>query len=297
MALSVRYYLFPDASDPLRLSQRLIEGLTHGKDAMPQYADTRQRVMEVVIQNDDGKPARLSRTHGAMWTFNEAGEIREGLQDAVFEAMSSIEAPTTSDTVVSIRPRLSKKRFDEKYRWEPTPADIERVIRDLWPKTKTDRLKEAKGVSKRKPPLTFEAKHALSKISAGFWEITNEIEGLKEPSLRGFAFEARKRAAEELEYRHLHTALADTAADQLELLRRQKTGKGVWYAVLEIIMTRPEGFSETVQVFHEKCEGREAAVVATRKLLIQHAELFNDYTDLEASVMTDLEWEVRAFSD
>ncbi|MFA1622512.1 hypothetical protein ACDY96_06675 [Rhizobium mongolense] len=297
MAMSVRYFLFPEGSDPLRLPQRLVEGLTHGKDAMPQYADSRQRVMEVVVKNENGKPAHVSRTHGAMWTFNEDGEIREGLQDAVFEAMSSIESPATSDTVVSIRPRLSKKRFEEKYRWEPTPADIERVIRDLWPKTKTDRLKEAKGVSKRKPPLTFEAKQALSKISAGFWEITNEIEALKEPSLRGFAFEARKRATEDLEYRHLYTALADTAADQLELLKRQKTGKGVWYAVLEIIMTRPEGFSETVRVFHERCEGRHAAVVATRKLLVQHAELFNDYTGLEASVMTDLEWEVRAFPD
>lgn len=297
MPVSVRYFLFPEGSDPLRLSQRLVEGLTHGKDAMPQYADTRQRVMEVVVQNEDGKPARLGRTHGAIWKFNEDGEIREGLQDAVSQAINSIETSATSDTVVSIRPRLSKKRFDETYRWEPTPADIDRIIRDLWPTSKADRLKEAKGVSKRKPPLTFEAQHALSKISAGFWEITNEIEGLKEPSLRGFAFEARKRAAEDLEYWHLYTALANTASDQLELLKRQKTGKGVWYAVLEIIMTRPEGFSETIQVFHEKCEGREAAVIATRKLLVQHAGLFNDYTDLEASVMTDLEWEVRAFPD
>ncbi|MBB3396657.1 hypothetical protein [Rhizobium sp. BK060] len=89
MALSVRYYLFPEGSDPLRLSQRLVEGLTHGKDAMPQYADTRQRVMGVVVQNEDGKPTHLDRTYGTMWTFNEDGEIREGLQEAVFEASTT----------------------------------------------------------------------------------------------------------------------------------------------------------------------------------------------------------------
>ncbi|CDM55839.1 MULTISPECIES: hypothetical protein [Rhizobium] len=62
-------------------------------------------------------------------------------------------------------------------------------------------------------------------------------------------------------------------------------------------MTRPEGFSETIQVLHERCDGRDAAVVVTRKLLVRHAEIFNDYTDLEVSVMTDLEWEVRAFPE
>lgn len=297
MALSVRYYLFPEGSDPLRLSQRLVEGLTHGKDAMPQYADTRQRVMGVVVQNEDGKPSHLDRTYGTMWTFNEDGEIREGLQEAVFEAMNSVAVQSPSDTVVSIRPQLSKKRFAEKFRWEPSATDINRVIQDLWPKQKADRLKEAKGISQRKPALTFEAKHTLDKISAGFWEISHAIEALKEPSLRGFAFEARKRASEDLEHRHLYNALAEAAVDRLELLKRQKTGKGIWYAVLEVIVTRPEGFSETIQVYHERCDGRDAAVVATRKLLVQHAELFNDYTDLEASVMTDLEWEVMAFPD
>lgn len=297
MALSVRYYLFPEGSDPLRLSQRLVEGLTHGKDAMPQYADSTQRVLGAVVQNEDGKPIHIDRTYGTMWTFNEDGEIREGLQEAVFEAMNSIGTQSSSDTVVSIRPQISRKRYAEKFRWEPSPADINCVIQDLWPKQKADRLKEAKGVSQRTPPLTFEAKHTLDKISAGFWEIANAIEALKEPSLRGFAFEARKRASEDLEHRHLYNALAEAAVDRLELLKRQKTGKGIWYAVLEVIVTRPEGFSETVQVYHERCDGRDAAVVATRKLLVQHAELFNDYTDLAASVMTDLEWEMRAFPE
>ncbi|ARQ08627.1 hypothetical protein NXC12_CH00536 [Rhizobium etli] len=298
MPVSVRYFLFPEDSDPLRLSQRLVDGLIQGKDAMPQYADTKQRVMGVVIQNEDGKPTNVDRTYGAIWTFDEDGAIREGLQEAVSEAMGLSDASRTCEKVVPLRPQLKRKRFEEKYRWEPSPSDIDRVIRDIWPKKKADRLKDAKGVSKRRPALTFEAKHALGKVSGGFWEIKLEIDKLKEPGLRGFAFEARKRASEDLEYRHLYNALADMAVASLEILKREKTGKGVWYAVLEVMMTRPdEGYSEVVRVFCEKCDGREAAVAATRKLLVEHANLFNDHTDLQASVMTDLEWEVRAFPD
>ncbi|WET74125.1 hypothetical protein [Rhizobium croatiense] len=297
MPVSVRYFLFPEESDPLRLSQRLVDGLIQGKDAMPQYADTKQRVMGVVIQNEDGKPTNIDRTYGTIWTFDEDGAIREGLQEAVAEAMNLGEASSTSEKVVSIRPQLKRKHFNEKYRWEPSSADIERVVRDIWPKKKTDRLKDVKGVSKRKPALTFDAKHALGKVSGGFWEIKHEIDKLKEPGLRGFTFEARKRASEDLEYRHLYNALAEMAVDRLELLKREKTGKGIWYAVLEVMMTRPEGYSEVVQVFREKCEGRDAAVAATRKMLVQHANLFNDHTDLQASVMTDLEWDVLAYPD
>jgi hypothetical protein len=41
MALSIRFYLF--AEDGLkRISQRMMMALVHGKDAMPQYAGTKQ---------------------------------------------------------------------------------------------------------------------------------------------------------------------------------------------------------------------------------------------------------------
>jgi hypothetical protein len=98
MPVSVRYFLFPEESDPLRLAQRLVDGLIQGNDEMPQYADTK--------------------------TFDEDGAIREDLQEAMSEAMSLSEASSTSEKVVSLRPQLKRKRFDEKYRWEPSSADM-----------------------------------------------------------------------------------------------------------------------------------------------------------------------------
>lgn len=298
MASSIRHYLFPENAEPVRLSQRLVSGLVLGKDAMPQFTNSRQKVLSVSLLNDDGKPAEIERTHGSIWEFDEEGEILKGLREAVAEAMNSVGgfAQDTS-TVVSISPRLSKKRLADRFRWEPSRTDIERIIRDIWPKNKGDRLQDAKGSSSRPPPLTYDAQHALEKASGGFWGVASELDSLKEPSLKALAFQARKRAKEELEYRHLYTALALMADDRLELKRRHKSGKGTWYAVLEVFLARPEGYSETVRVIRERCDGRSAAVIAVRRLLVENAGLFSADTTLEPSVITDLEWEAMMVPD
>lgn len=296
MSVTVRYYLFPEDAPPLRLSRRLVEGLTHGNDAMPQYANTRQKVLGAVVDNLDGKPHQIDRTYGAIWTFDSDGEIREGLQESLAEVMNSISATDSSATVVSISPRLSKKRHEEKFRWEPSKAHIDAVIRDIWPKAKADRLGEGKGISQKKPTLTSDGRRAIEKASAHFWEIPMELAKLKEPSLKGFVFEAKKRAKEEVEYAPLYGALAQMGENQLELAVRTRSGKGVWYAVVEVLHQREE-FMETVRVIREKCEGRKAAVVAARRLLAENAHLFNENVSIDARVVTDLEWDVLAYGD
>ncbi|MBB4396840.1 hypothetical protein [Bradyrhizobium sp. ERR14] len=51
MGLSIRFYLF--AQDGLlAISQRVMMGLIRGQDAMPQYAGARQRVADVILEND-----------------------------------------------------------------------------------------------------------------------------------------------------------------------------------------------------------------------------------------------------
>jgi hypothetical protein len=296
MSLSVRYYLFPETSEPMRLSQRLVNGLISGRDAMPPYAGTRQRVMGVVLDNKDGKPHKIDRTYGTIWTFDTDGHITEGLREGMAHAMNSIDLmPTADSTVVPLRPSLSRKKLDDDFRWEPTNGDITRIILDIWPKSKADRLLEAKGVSPKRPPLTRDARFAIGEASQDFWKIAHQIERLKEPGLKGFAFEARRRAKEDPQYRHLYLGLASMAEDHLELVRRRKSGKGVWYAVIEVMIQR-EDYMETARVIHEQCDGRKAAVIAARSLLAENAALFNEYTSVETRVITDLEWETEGLA-
>ncbi|MGN7772194.1 hypothetical protein [Phyllobacterium sp. 22552] len=291
MSLSVRYFLFPEGSEPLRLSQRLIDGLVRGTDALPQFANSSQKVMDVLLENVDGKAVEIHSASGSIWAFDKAGVVSAHLREAMAAFMDVASQRTaTSSTVVALQPRLDKKRVEEKYRWKPTRVHIDRVAKDIWPKVKGDRLKDAKGVAGRRPPLTYDAKNAIEKASAEFWKIANEIEDLKPPSLKGFLYEVRQRFSNDPDYRHLYEALAKMGEDQLELLKRRESGNGVWYAVVEVWRSTGAHSSDVIQVFHRRCEDRQKAVIATRELLAKHAGLFDDGITLEASVMTDTEW-------
>ncbi|MGX5805339.1 hypothetical protein ACWGS9_29495 [Bradyrhizobium sp. Arg314] len=289
-----RHYLFPEGEDPLRMSQRLVEGLTHGTDALPQYAGMKQRVLWAMLELDDGKPVRIVRTEASIWQFDEDGGIREGLHHALALAMDAAHSPKSDDTVVELRPRTGKARVQKEYRWEPGPEQISRIIADIWPKKKADRLKSAAGISKRKHPLTFDARHAVDEISGLFWKISSTIENLKEPSQRSFAFEARSLAATEPEYVHLYRAIAEMSDWHLEVQRRRRTGKGVWYALVEITMWDSERVGHSLGHFYKKCVGRVAAEKAARSLLREHADKFAENISVDPELLTDLEWEVRA---
>ena len=67
-------------------------------------------------------------------------------------------------------------------------------------------------------------------------------------------------------------------------------GTGTWFAVLEFWRTEDESTSRSVFLAHEKCEGKDRAIDAARKLLVLHAEKFSDEYAIEINIYTDLEW-------
>jgi hypothetical protein len=172
LGLSIRYYIFPPGQAPQSLSRRVVEGLTSGDDAMPAYADTRQRILMVVLENDDGEPTQAIRAEGMIWTFDAEGRIREGLQDSIRDFMDVAFSPPHGDTkqkaVVDLVPEIRKRRLAERYRWQPTTDDLQAVANDIWPKGGGTKLKAAKGSAPRKPRATYEAKQALREISGPF---------------------------------------------------------------------------------------------------------------------------------
>ena len=74
MGIGVRFYLF--AEDGLqRISQRLMNGLASGKDAIPQLAGTKQKVANVILELDNAKPVRIDRADGTYLTFDKNGQV------------------------------------------------------------------------------------------------------------------------------------------------------------------------------------------------------------------------------
>lgn len=290
MGIGVRYYLFPAEGKPLRLAMRVVNGLIFGNDALPDYAGTRQRVMEVVLDNEDGKPQRIVRTDCHFWSFDDEGRIRASLQEELRDVMESLSLEPSGDPkVVHIGRELSRKRLSAK-RWKSEQAQIDQVIADIWPKGGASRLKSAKGVSPKRPPLTWDAKEALKQATKPFWEIGRAIDPLKEPSLKSFIYEARQNIELERENAPLYRAVAEMGEKRLAILRRRRTGKGVWFASVDITRWGPE-YGETIATYHERCDGRDAAVEAARRLMIEHAHRFTAETTVDAEIMTDLEWD------
>lgn len=264
--MSFRHYLFPDDAEPWRLSNRLVDGLVAGTDALPQLAGTRQRIAFVWLESDGKTPVRIVRTETSVWAFDREGGIREGLDESFIEVMRSIEPSDHSNqTVVQLAPRLSKKKVEREHRWELTKSEIDRIVRDIWPKSKQDSLKHLKSVSQRKPPLTSEARRAIGEIAEGFWKTSNAIDSLKETSLRGFVFEAQQRSKDDPDYEYLFRAIAEMGERRLEVLRRRRSDKGVWYALVEVTQWS-DGIGEILERFHERCASRTDAVAAARSL-------------------------------
>ncbi len=48
MGIGLRYYLFEEDGTLRHVAQRIVEGLAHGKDRLPQYAGQSLRSIEVV---------------------------------------------------------------------------------------------------------------------------------------------------------------------------------------------------------------------------------------------------------
>jgi hypothetical protein len=70
-----------------------MEGLCHGQDAMPQFANTKQRVADVVVELENGKPARILQANGSFLDFDDKGKVHESLVRGGFEAVDASSVP------------------------------------------------------------------------------------------------------------------------------------------------------------------------------------------------------------
>ena len=73
MGISSRHYLFLEDGSLRRVPRRVLHGLPFGLDAIPEFAGTRQRQADVVLENEGGKPVRILDVRGSFWIFDAEG--------------------------------------------------------------------------------------------------------------------------------------------------------------------------------------------------------------------------------
>jgi hypothetical protein len=293
MPFTLRCYLFEDAGAIKRIPRRVAEAMIFGKDGLPEYANSVQRVATAIIENENGKPVRVAQANGSFWTFDEAGKIHDALAGSLGEwAEYAFRSPNEREgKVVSLTPSLKRKRFQQEHVWELSKEHLDWIVADVWPSADDDASKVtvAKGTQPKRPPLTYEANRALREIGAKIANIQGELESLSEPALKGLAHAARQNS--ELE-KDIWDGLAVNCDRLREIKSRHRTGRGVWFAVIEAFRTYPgRDIPEVLDEAFEKCQGKKAATVAARRLLKENAHKFNEETSIEARLYCELEWQ------
>lgn len=296
MSISIRFYLF--AEDGLqRISQRVMEGLAHGQDAMPQFANTKQKIANVIIELENGKPARITRADGSYLYFDAAGKVHESLVRGGFEAMETFDALERSkrvkSKVVDLSPKINRERWEREHQWVLSKDDLDLIAADIWRTKKAEAAKvvQAKGTKAVPPPLTFEAREAIREIETHIFGIQGKLEYLTEPALKGLAFEARSRASQNCNDA-VWLGIAGAADRRREIMSRYRSGSGVWYASVDVIRwdhSRHSG--ETESFIHKKCHSKMEAEEVARQLLAENAKYFSADVSIDARVVCDLEWE------
>jgi hypothetical protein len=273
MSVSLRYYLF--AADGLqRISQRVMEGLCHGRDAMPQFAGTKKRLAHVVVELENGKPARILEATGSFFDFDRKGEVRDALVRGGFAAMETHGALEKAkrvgpSKVIDLSPKLNREKWERENRWQLSKQDLALIADDIWKRKPAATLKvtQAKGAAPRPLPLTYEAQQAIREIETQLYGIDLKLQELSETALKGFVFEIKSRAARE-ENGPLWFGLAEAADRRREIKARHRTGTGTWYAHVDITSwDDARNTGQSILSKQEQCSSKkEAATQGTECL-------------------------------
>lgn len=135
MSIGWRFLLFEDGGTIRRIPQRKVDRLLTGRISLPEYAGKTLRSAFVILELRNSKPAMVAYVEGSKRHFDHKGFIRSRPADAHLRSISLSSrdlSPSINGNVIYIEKLLARKRRDEMYCWDPTPADITRMIEFIW---------------------------------------------------------------------------------------------------------------------------------------------------------------------
>ena len=294
MAIHTRHYLVEDDGALKRVARRIVNGLIFGADSLPAYAGTRQRVAEVLVESEDGRPVRILDVTGSWWAFDEEGRIDASLRRATAEWLDYAYASRPQregGRVVSLVPELKRKELEAKHRWPVSQEIVARIAADIWPGIHgpAPDVGAVKGTAPRRPPLLWQAKDVLLAIGRNVGQVDDQLGSLSEPGLRGLEFEVERHAT--MENAALWKGVAGHARHRRAILAANRTGRGEWYAVVTAMRREREHRDRVVATAYVKRKGRDEAVAAGRALLVEKADWLGPDTDVFVVIYSALEWQ------
>ena len=128
--ISIRYYLWAD-DGPWRLPARLHQDLIARTVALPQYAGTKQKIVEVFIGKVGGRPV-IVEARGSFYSFNARGCLdASSVSEAVSIAIDGAKARAAQGNVFDIGPALRHRRWNDEHIWKPSTSVLLEIDADL----------------------------------------------------------------------------------------------------------------------------------------------------------------------
>jgi hypothetical protein len=129
-AITIRYYLWAD-DGPWRLTHHLMQDVVSKKIALPQYAGTKQRIVEAFICKVGGHSV-LIEARGSFCFFDARGHFDVSSKaEAVAIVLDSAKARATRGNVLDIGPALRDRRWKDENIWKPSASILREISADL----------------------------------------------------------------------------------------------------------------------------------------------------------------------
>jgi len=135
MGVSLRIFLVNDDDTIKRFPLTRYERLMHGDpgECVPEYAGKRVRYAEVALEVADRKPVRILRMQYFIMSFDSRGRIdvseRQKEKRLAMDLLPPVDVNTQSKQVIDATHRFAKKRYDNEYRWIPSPEIEAEIVR------------------------------------------------------------------------------------------------------------------------------------------------------------------------
>ena len=129
--ISVRYYLW-SSEGLLRITARLHRDLVERDLALPQYAGTKQKVLEVFVQRLTKMDFSIS-ARGVVYPFDVNGVLNVKMLALEGSLEISRFRPAQAN-VVDLNPSIKRRRFQEQYTWKPSKTKLDDIWSDIEPR-------------------------------------------------------------------------------------------------------------------------------------------------------------------
>lgn len=269
-----KYYLFA-ANEISRLSQSFIAELWRGR-TVPKLSGSKQRMAIVTYVHEKPRQARILRVEGFFIDFDSVGRAQESLIRIFLESNQIYAQPSAA----------TREKWTKNNRWVLNQRELDLVTKDISGLRSADVFdhKAAKA-----PRLTDNAKEAVAAMAPILESIGSRLEGLDEKSLVGLSEYVGREQPFGLD--SLWQAVADAADSRREILRRHRTGEGIWVASIELLDWDIVAVSGTARILtFKRCASKTEAEETARQLLVEYAKWVSSHSVVSAHVVCELEW-------